>query len=86
MKKVLSPSRTSFYLVLKFIELKAYWKRGEVVLLLLCAASPKASLLGRRASGTLGDTTRPSNVPRDCMAVSNEPSERVSVGRDSSGA
>ena len=30
------------------------WGNGEVVLLLLCAASPKASLLGRRAFGTLG--------------------------------
>ena len=39
--------------------LELSWEPGEVVLLLLCAASPKASLLGRRASGTLGDTTRP---------------------------
>ena len=43
----------------KYLDKDIHWKRGEVVLLLLCAASPKASLLGRRASRTLGDTTRP---------------------------
>ena len=35
------------------------WKRGEVVLLLLCAAPPTASLLGRTAFGTLWGTTGP---------------------------
>ena len=33
------------------------WKRGEVVLLLLFAAPPQASLLGRTAFGTLPGTT-----------------------------
>ena len=36
-----------------------YWKRGEVVSRLHWAAPPKASLLGRRASGTLQGTTGP---------------------------
>ena len=53
-----------------------------MVLLLLCAASPKASLLGRRASRTLGDTTRPTG-PRSTQPPSPSPSPQIRRPRGS---
>ena len=50
------------------------WKRGEVVLLLLWAATPQAALLGRAAWGALRSTTGPSGLGAPSSPYSNAPS------------